>query len=103
MARISKKRILQKGLGLPTKEEIMTQGGDDTPAVIQDQMGNPVAPAALKEGEIVFSVEAIIGAGQGDYDQGAKFLLELHDELKRIGEELSPQQQQPMGLPPQMG
>lgn len=92
MARINKKEIVGEMTGLPSKGAILAAGGDDVPAVITDQQGNPTAPAAIKEGEIVFSVEAVIGAGQGDYDDGAAFLLDLHEKLKELGSGLMGEQ-----------
>lgn len=66
----------------------LAKGGDNIPATIHDQQGNPVAPASIKQGEIVFSVEAVIGAGNGDYHKGAQFLLALHEKLQEKGEKL---------------
>ncbi len=65
----------------------LAQGGDDTLAAVQHPDGSST-PAALKQGEIVFSVEAVIGAGNGDYHKGAQFLLALHEKLQEKGEKL---------------
>lgn len=73
------------GIRNPGKGAALASGPDNVPAVITDQSGTPQAPAAIKEGEIIFSVEAVIGAGNGDYDLGAKNLLALHNELKAAG------------------
>jgi hypothetical protein len=70
------------------KGAMLAQGPDNVPAVITDQAGAPKAPAAIKEGEIIFSVESVIGAGKGDYDKGAEFLLKLHERLQEIGKSL---------------
>ena len=93
--------------------QALAQGGDNIPAQITDQQGNPQAPAAIKQGEIVFSVESIIGAGNGDYNKGLEMLLGLHDKLQAHGDALQQQNSlggasngpqgasQPQGLPPQ--
>lgn len=63
----------------------LAKGGDDLKAVVTDQAGNPKAPIAVKSGEFVFSVEAIIGAGKGDYKTGLKVIKAMHDRLQGIG------------------
>jgi hypothetical protein len=63
----------------------LAKGGDDLKAVVTDQAGNPKGPIAVKSGEFVFSVEAIIGAGHGDYEKGLDTIKKLHDKLKGIG------------------
>ena len=68
--------------------QMLASGGDNVPAMVHDQSGTPMAPAALKQGEIVFSVEAVVGAGNGDYNKGAEILLALHEKLKQHGAEL---------------
>ena len=88
MAKVNKPRAIKEATGL-NKGLALAAGGDNVPAVIQDANGAPVEPAAIKEGEIIFSVEAVIGAGEGDYDKGAQLLLELHDQLKAIGTEIT--------------
>src|ERR1700674_2430311 len=52
--------------------QALAQGGDNMPAQITDQQGQPQGPATIKQGEIIFSVEAIIGAGNGDYNKGVQ-------------------------------
>lgn len=75
------------GMGnLPSNGAGLASGPDNVPAVIHDAQGNPKGPAMIKEGEIVFSVPSVIGAGNGDYNKGAKFLLELHKRLQVEGE-----------------
>lgn len=78
------------GLGsMPLEHaQMLAGGGDNVPAMVHDQSGTPQAPAALKQGEIVFSVEAVVGAGNGDYNKGAEILLALHERLKQHGTEL---------------
>src|SRR5690606_16526895 len=65
----------------------LAAGPDNVPAVVTNQQGEPQGPAMIKEGEIVFSVESVIGAGNGDYDKGAKILLALHNKLQQSGAE----------------
>src|ERR1035437_8958112 len=69
----------------------LAKGGDNIPAQVTDQQGNVQGPAAIKQGEIVFSVESIIGAGNGDYNKGAQLLLGLHDKLQAHGDALNQQ------------
>lgn len=76
----------------PSKGAVLAQGGDNVPAMVHSASGTPEAPAAIKEGEIIFSVPAVIGAGNGDYDKGAKILLALHKRFKAHGEMLLKQQ-----------
>jgi len=63
MAKVNKKRIIKKAAGLEglDKGSILAAGGDNVPAIIQDANGNTTAPAAIKEGEIIFSVESVLG------------------------------------------
>lgn len=68
--------------------QALAGGGDNVPAMVHDQSGTPQQPAALKQGEIVFSVEAVVGAGNGDYNKGAQMLMALHEKLKQHGTEL---------------
>jgi hypothetical protein len=92
MARINKKQTIKRmeGLGsVDPRSAVMAQGGDDVAAFIQPaQAGQAPTPAALKEGEIVFSIPSIIGAGEGDYDAGAEVILALHERLKALGEQM---------------
>lgn len=76
------------GQPLPQNGAQLAAGGDNMNAQITDHMGQPQGPATIKSGEIVFSVESVIGAGNGNYDQGAKLLLGLHDKLQDHGEAL---------------
>ncbi len=94
MAQINKSGAVKAMTGMPSKGSILAAGGDNVPAVITDQQGAPMAPAAIKEGEIVFSVPAVVGAGNGNYDEGAAFLLELHEQLKAVGEQVLSQEEQ---------
>src|ERR1035437_1261791 len=81
----------------------LAKGGDNIPAQVQDQQGAPQGPAAIKQGEIVFSVESIIGAGNGNYNKGAELLLGLHKNQQPNGEAI--QRQPSLGGPskPQNG
>ncbi len=90
MAKINKKQAVKRNVGLPSKEAIMTapQNTDTLNATIQGIDGSEQGPAKLTEGEIVFSVPAIIAAGEGDYDRGAEFLMNLQEELRIKGEEM---------------
>ncbi len=81
-----------QGQQLPRNGAGLAQGGDNIPAQITDQQGKPQGPAAIKAGEIVFSVESIIGAGNGDYAKGAKLLLGLHDKLQDHGDAINQKQ-----------
>ena len=68
--------------------QALAPGGDNIPAQITDHQGAPKGPAAIKQGEVVFSVESIIGAGNGDYNKGLKHILNLHDTLQAHGDAL---------------
>lgn len=68
--------------------QALAAGPDNVPAMIHDQSGTPQAPAAIKSGEIIFSVEAVVGAGDGDYNKGAEVLMAIHEKLKAHGEQL---------------
>jgi hypothetical protein len=59
------------------------------PATIVDHKGEPQGPAAIKQGELVFPIEAIIGAGNGDYNKGAEMLLNLMQKLAAHGSAMS--------------
>jgi len=90
MAKVNKPEAVKEMAGIAglTKGAMLAQGPDNVPAVIQSQQGEPVAPASIKEGEIIFSVEAVVGAGEGDYDKGAALLLVIHEKLKAMGTQL---------------
>jgi hypothetical protein len=87
MARVPKRSAVKQAVGLPSKEQIMTapQNTDTIPAVIHGQNGAPQQPAALTEGEFVFSLPAIIALGEGNYDEGLAILTQMHDQLKEEG------------------
>jgi len=88
MAKVNKKQAVKQQQGLPTLDAIMThQGGDNVPATVQGQDGTQ-APAALTEGEFVFSIPSIVALGQGDYDEGMAMLEQMHEELRVIGEQM---------------
>lgn len=102
MANINKPEVIKQIKGLPTKSSILgldgyqkggllAAGGDDVPAQITGKDGNPIEPAMLKEGEYVFSIEAILGAGQGDYDKGLELIDQIHKQLQAEGQKLNGQ------------
>lgn len=108
MAKVNKKAAVSEQVGLPTLgAAMMHQQGDQVPATMQTANGEQ-APAALTEGEFVFSIPAIIALGEGDYQAGIMMLEELHQELKGLGEsymsegmgmeQQPPQQQASQGL-----
>ncbi len=69
-----------KGLaGLPTQEEMLAPENFDT---VDASVGGQEGAAKLTEGEIVFSIPAIIAAGEGDYESGAKMIMEIHEMLR---------------------
>jgi hypothetical protein len=76
------------GQPLPQDGSQLAAGPDNINAKITDHQGNDQGPAAIKAGEIVFSVESVIGAGNGNYDKGAKTLLALHDKLQDHGAQI---------------
>lgn len=95
MARINKEQTLKRMMDLgqiSSKGAIMNEGGDDVKASIVSPEGKEIAPAALKEGEIVFSIPSIIGAGEGDFDKGSEIILALHERLKTLGEQILQEQ-----------
>lgn len=95
MARINKKEAVAVSQGLPTKQAILSDSrGDTVPAqIVSPTDGTPQSPAALTEGEFVFSIPAIIALGQGDYEAGVSMLEEMHTELRQLGEGMiAPQQ-----------
>ena len=94
MARIPKKAAVTRALGLPSKEQMLLspENTDKVPAHVSSPEGQPMGPAALTEGEFVFSIPAIIGLGDGNYEQGLSILTEMHDQLKAEGEALAGEQ-----------
>lgn len=91
MAKVNKKQAIKNSIGLgnlPMQGPMMAEGGDDVQAMITSPQGEPMAPAALKEGEVVFSIPAIIAAGGGDYEHGLEVITALHDQLKAAGEQM---------------
>jgi hypothetical protein len=68
---------------LPPVDQMLSPKNFDTvPAVVRAQDGTKESPAALTEGEFVFSVPAIIALGEGDYERGLNRLEELHSALR---------------------
>lgn len=90
MAKVNKKRAVKQSQGLPSKEQILTSptNVDTVPAQINGVDGSPQSPAALTEGEFVFSLPAIIALGEGDYDTGLKLLEEMHTQLQAVGDKM---------------
>lgn len=91
MARVNKKNTVKRQQGLPSTQELMMTSDanvDRVPAQINSVEGSPQAPAALTEGEFVFSLPAIIALGNGDYEEGVSLLDEIHTELRTVGEQL---------------
>lgn len=96
MANVRKPQAIRAATGMNSTQgampmahaQALAAGGDNVPAMVHDQSGTPQQPAALKQGEIVFSVEAVVGAGNGDFNKGSQLLLALHDKLKAHGTEL---------------
>lgn len=91
MAKINKKQAIKNEIGLGNLDPqgaVLNQGGDNIQAQVISPEGQPIAPAALKEGEVVFSIPAIIGAGNGEYEKGLELITALHDELKMVGEQV---------------
>lgn len=67
---------------------LLQKGQADTvPAVIDSKDGTPPSPAALSEGEFVFSVPAIVALGEGDYEVGLSTLESVHNELREKAKE----------------
>ena len=87
MANVDKYRAVKQMTGLNglSKGALLASGPDNVPATIVSQQGLPKGPAMIKEGEIIFSVEAVIGAGNGSYDKGAAILTELQKQLREEG------------------
>lgn len=75
---------VSKGLaGLPSVDKMLSpKNFDKVPAVVRAQDGTKETPAALTEGEFVFSVPAIIALGEGDYDKGLQMLEQIHNLLR---------------------
>ncbi len=63
----------------------LAKGPDDLHAMVVAPNGQPKAPIAVKSGEFIFSVEAIVGAGKGDYKKGLAVIESLHKQLQEIG------------------
>ncbi len=63
----------------------LAKGPDDLKANAVSPDGKKT-PIAVKSGEFVFSIPAIIGLGKGDYNKGLEALQALHRRLKEIGE-----------------
>lgn len=95
MAKVNKKEAIAKSQGLPTKEQILTaeSNTDTIPTRIKGVRGDDQGPAALTEGEFVFSLPAIIALGEGDYNTGIQTLEEIHTQLKSVGDKLVAQMQ----------
>ncbi len=57
---------------------------DDVPAVILDKDRNPIAPAALSEGEFVIPADVVSNLGAGATDPGARFFDELVEYVREM-------------------
>ena len=90
MAKINKQDAVKNMVGLEglAAGAALAQGPDNVPAVIQDKAGQPVSPATIKEGEFIFSVEAVIAVGEGDHARGVQILNQIHDQLRMKGQEM---------------
>ena len=104
MANVNKKKAVKQATGMPSKEQVMTSpfNRDTLSASIQSPDGTE-SPAALTEGEFVFSLPAIIALGEGDYDTGLQTLTGIHEELKAAGKGMlgEEEQQNPLAaIPP---
>ncbi len=99
MAKINKKQAVKRSQGLPTAQALASHAmGDQVPAQIQTADGG-AAPAALTEGEFVWSIPAITALGKGNYEEGIALLEQLHTELQGVGEQMM----QEMKQQPQQG
>ena len=73
-------------MGMDTTKEALYKGAmDDVPAEIQETQ----EPIRVSEGEFVFSVPAIIGLGEGDYNRGLQMLETIHNEMFSMGEAMA--------------
>ena len=81
--RIDTKQVAQGLAGLPSQESMLQpKNFDKVPAVVRNQDGSKEQPAALTEGEYIFSVPAIIALGEGDHQKGLQVLEEVHNMLR---------------------
>jgi len=96
MATVPKGPSVKQMVGLPTREQLLTspQHTDKVQAVVQDTSGTPLGPAKLTEGEIVFSIPAIIAIGQGNYEKGKQILTQTQERLRVAGEAMMEGMQQ---------
>jgi hypothetical protein len=80
---IDTKKIAKGLAGLPTPEVMLSpEHFDKVPALVRSQDGTKESPAALTEGEIVFSIPSIIALGEGDYNKGAELMENIHNALR---------------------
>ena len=90
MAKVNKKQAIKRSSGLPSKEQILSapENTDTVPAQIYGQDGALQSPAALTEGEFVFSIPSIVALGEGEYDKGLELLTQMHEELMAAGDQM---------------
>lgn len=67
---------------MPQDELLKKKNFDKTPAVVRSQDHSKEQPAALTEGEYVFSIPAIIALGEGDMKRGLMMLDAIHNMLR---------------------
>jgi hypothetical protein len=80
---VNKKELARGLAGLPSVDQMLSpENFDRVPAVVRSQDGSKETPAALTEGEYVFSVPAILALGEGDYNKGADLLEHVHSLLR---------------------
>jgi hypothetical protein len=89
-----KNQGLASALGLPNKQDLLLQKGtaDDVPAEVTTLSGEKGQPVQVSEGEYVFSMPAIIGLGQGNYEEGLALLEQIHSAMYEKGVSLLDQQ-----------
>lgn len=85
------------GQAMPSKGAAIAAGGDDHIVPVKDAKGKTKGVAGLKTGEVVFTVESIVGAGNGDYDKGLKYLLAFHKKLTEHGKDIIKKQKAQQG------
>lgn len=62
-----------------------TGTSDSIPAILLDQKGTPVSPAALSDGEFVITKRVVDIVGGGNNDRGQKILKEWMSALEQMG------------------
>lgn len=80
--RPNKQRTGLDGFSMTQDQMLQKKNFDTVPAVIKSQNHSKERPAALTEGEFVFSVPAIIALGKGSHAEGIRILKEAHELLR---------------------